>query len=335
METIALHKVTVVVPFTQFLSDIGAPFERGFRKAGLPVCALEDINNFVPSHRFWTFLVNMSYVEGIPELGFLVGEKYGANCVDPRTTDMLIKSPTLYRGITRVSKIINNTVSNCRVGLLQPSNSKYSYFFHQPSCSASNPVIDQIGWYGIFPFINIVRMFLGSQWLPEEIGMMVGHPPSSYIQEQFPDTHIRLGQPFCYIAIKNNQLSLPPQSHEGSTTRYQAWHHEQVSADFAGSVKQIIRSYVGEKKLTLEYVANICEMSKRNFQRKLAESNTHYSQILEGLQFDIAKQMLEDESNSVFDVAQILHYSDATHFARAFRRMAGMSPGQYRQQFLN
>jgi len=61
MTSIPLHRVAVVRPFTQFLEDIGASVERGCRLAGLPFHALESVDNFVPSHRFWSFLVNMSY----------------------------------------------------------------------------------------------------------------------------------------------------------------------------------------------------------------------------------------------------------------------------------
>jgi len=335
MEPIAQHRVAVVAPFTQFLASVGAPFERGFRKVGLPVCALEDENNFIPSHRFWRFLVEMSFNQDIPDLGFRVGQKYGANCVDSRLTDLLFQSPTLYQGIVKSSALINKTVSNCQVGLLQPSNSQYSYFFHQPSCSANNPAIEQIGWYGIFPFIGIARMFLGAEWLPEEIGVMVNHPPSSFVSEQFPDTYIRLAQPYCYIALKNTQLSLPPLSHQSIATRYPASPHAALSTDFVGSIKKLVRSYISEENLNLELVAEICEMSQRSLQRRLAESSTHFTELLDYARFDLSKQMLQDANNNITDISQVLRYSDATHFARAFRRIAGISPHLYRQQFLN
>ena len=58
-EPIPLHRVAVVRPFAHFLANIGAPVEREFIHAGLPYCALEHVDNYVPSHRFWAFLVNV------------------------------------------------------------------------------------------------------------------------------------------------------------------------------------------------------------------------------------------------------------------------------------
>jgi hypothetical protein len=192
MESIPLHRVAVVSPFTDFLADIGAPFERGFRQAGLPVCALKDVNNFVPSHRFWKFLVDMASSQDIPDLGFHVGQKYGANCADPHLTDLLLRSPTLYLGLVKASKMINRTVSHCQVGFVQPPRSQYAYLFHQPSCNADNPAIEQIGWYGILTLIGMARVFLGPEWRPNEIGVMVNHPPSRFIREQFAGIRVFL-----------------------------------------------------------------------------------------------------------------------------------------------
>lgn len=332
MESIPLHRVAVVRPFTDFLADIGAPFERGFRQAGLPVCALEDVNNFIPSHRFWKFLIDMAFSQDIPDLGFHVGQKYGANCADPHLTDLLVRSLTLYQGLIKASELINRTVSHCQVGIVQPPRSQYAYFFHRPSCDANNPAIEQIGWYGILTLIGMARVFLGSEWRPNEIGVMVNHPPSRFIHEQFAGTRIRMAQPYSWIALDNTQLSLPPPGYQAAAPESLSLQHEALALDFLGSFKQLLLPYVCENNLTVASIAEACDMSKRSLQRRLAEKGTHYSEVLDAVRFDVAKRMLRDENKSITDVSELLGYSDATHFARAFRRIAGIAPHLYRQQ---
>lgn len=105
VKSIPLHRVAVVRPFAQQLEDIGAPVERGFRLAGLPYYTLENVDNFVPSQRFWSFLVNMAYSQGIEDLGFRVGRRFGANCADPHLTSLLHESLTMYQGLLKASDL--------------------------------------------------------------------------------------------------------------------------------------------------------------------------------------------------------------------------------------
>ena len=333
MEAIPLHRVAVVKPFTNFLAAVGAPFERGFRQASLPVCALEDANNFIPSHRFWEFLVDMAFSQDIPDLGFRVGQRYGANCADPHLIDLLRRSPTLYQGLLRASALINKTVSHCQVGISQPPHSQFAYFYHSPSCDARNPVIEQLGWYGILPFIGMVREFTGRKWLPREIGVMTCKAPNLHIREQFGNTRIRLAQPYSYIALEKALLSLPPLDGKAPAPGNQTWHHDELSSDFANSFKQLLHTYVLEEDLNLERAAALCDVSKRGLQRKLAAQGTSYARMLDEARFEAAKRMLQDPNKSVTDISLLLGYSDATHFSRAFRRIAGVTPQIYRQQY--
>ena len=164
--SLPLHRVAVVRPFAEFLTGIGTPVEQGFRQAGLPYIALENIDNYVPSHRFWKFLVNMARTEGVMDLGFRVGERYGANSPDPHMTELLQQSPTVYSGLLKASNLSNRTISHCHVGILQPPDLGYACFYHVPSCSADNPAIEQIGWFGIMALIGMVREYAGPQWQP-------------------------------------------------------------------------------------------------------------------------------------------------------------------------
>lgn len=331
-EPIPLHRVAIVRPFARLLADIGTPVERGFRQVGLPYCALEDVNNYVPSHRFWAFLVKMARSEGIADLGFRVGERFGADAADPHLTDLLLKSPTLYSGLLKASELINRTISHCRMGILQPPNSSHAYFYHEPSCNADNPAIEQIGWFGQTTLLGMVRAYTGPAWLPAEIGVMTRNPPCHYIREHFPHTRIRLSQPFSYICLDNALLSLPPLMAGDSIPAPSPPDYQLLPDSFTDTLEQVLLAYLKESDLDVDFAAGLCNMSKRTLQRTLKEMGTHYSEVLDHARFRASSKMLQNPGMHVTDIAHQLDYSDVAHFARAFRRIAGVTPGMYRQQ---
>ena len=122
-------------------------------------------------------------------------------------------------------------------------------------------------------------------------------------------------------------------SHAAATTAFSPPHFEPLSIDFVGSLKQLLRSYIQAPDLDIEFTAAVCDASKRSLQRKLTESGTCYSEVLDQVRFHEASRLLQDSAMKVADVSHRLGYSDPTHFSRAFRRIAGVNPQVYRRQY--
>ena len=274
----------------------------------------------------------MARTEGVMDLGFRVGERYGANSPDPRMTELLQQSPTVYSGLLKASDLSNRTISHCHLGILQPPDLGYARFYHVPSCSADNPANEQIGWFGIMALIGMVRVYASLQWQPAEIGITTRQSPCLYILDHFPRTRIRLSQPYNYITVENALLCQPPP--DNVTRRVTSRLHEELLAgDFAGTLEQALSSYVLDNEVSLDLAAALCNMSSRTLQRKLRDSGTHYNEVLGLARFRVASRMLQNPDLKVSDIAKRLGYSDVAHFARAFRRIAGVTPRAYRQQF--
>jgi AraC-like DNA-binding protein len=179
----------------------------------------------------------------------------------------------------------------------------------------------------------MVRVYTGPQWQPAEIGVMTDNIPCDYIREYFPRTRLRLSQAYTYIALDKALLSLPPPSGEAMVQTSSRPHYDTITNDFVNSLEQILTSYVQESDLSIELAAALCNKSKRTLQRTLKETGTCYSEVLGHAQFRVASRMLQNPGMKVTDIAKRLGYSDVAHLARAFRRIAGITPRAYRQQF--
>jgi AraC-like DNA-binding protein len=62
----------------------------------------------------------------------------------------------------------------------------------------------------------------------------------------------------------------------------------------------------------------------------LASAGTTYSDVVEAARFEVAADMLEDPDQKIIDVALAVGFDDPSHFARAFRRVSGLNPRQFR-----
>jgi AraC-like DNA-binding protein len=81
----------------------------------------------------------------------------------------------------------------------------------------------------------------------------------------------------------------------------------------------------------LEQLATALCMSPRTLIRQLAEQGTSFTELRSAQQLEMACKMLNDASYQVAEIGFFLGYGDAANFGRAFRRMTGLSPGQFRR----
>lgn len=84
----------------------------------------------------------------------------------------------------------------------------------------------------------------------------------------------------------------------------------------------------------LSELLHISGLPKRSFDRRFRKA-TGYSPLeyIQWLRVEEAKQMLELEDRPVEEIAFEVGYSDLTSFRRLFRRLAGLTPGEYRRRF--
>jgi AraC-like DNA-binding protein len=105
-----------------------------------------------------------------------------------------------------------------------------------------------------------------------------------------------------------------------------------MPVDFADSLKQALRSYLGDGYLDINLAAGIAGTSERTLQRVLADSGLTYRRLIQEARFEAAVLMLNNPGIKIIDVAYALGYENPSNFSRAFRRMAGVTPYEFRIQ---
>jgi AraC-like DNA-binding protein len=86
------------------------------------------------------------------------------------------------------------------------------------------------------------------------------------------------------------------------------------------------------KPPTLEQVARMVGVSPATLKRGLWSAGMTYGGLLDRLRFDTACEMLAIPGMTAKEIAHELGYSGTNNFVRGFRRMTGLTPGDYRRQ---
>lgn len=100
-------------------------------------------------------------------------------------------------------------------------------------------------------------------------------------------------------------------------------------------IKEFVDSKIDDE-LTLCEMAQAVELSTAHFSRMFRKSTGETPhQFLLRHRLERAKMMLRSADGRVLDVAVACGFKSQQHFAQAFRRVCGICPTEYRQEFLD
>ena len=194
----------------------------------------------------------------------------------------------------------------------------------------------EVPFYVLMLMIQTLRLAVGPWWQPTELRLQNNDAAGLADVELLRQANVQFDRPVLGIAFPSSFLSMPlrgngvaasPAAQPGGTAI-------QPASDFLGSLRQVLHSFIRGGQVSIDTVAEIAGISVRTLQRRFAEMGVSYSDLLDEVRFQAAVPLLEDASIRMTDIAFDLGYSDPAHFTRAFRRLAGVSPREFRRQRL-
>jgi len=81
-----------------------------------------------------------------------------------------------------------------------------------------------------------------------------------------------------------------------------------------------------------DHVAQRLTMHRRTLNRRLKAQGTTFQEVLDGMRWEISRQLLTNTRVSLNEVAAAAGYGDTNTFVRAFRRWSGTTPGKWRDR---
>jgi len=102
-----------------------------------------------------------------------------------------------------------------------------------------------------------------------------------------------------------------------------------------GIVKWILKRSLTGDRVEIQNVANELRMSERTLQRRLNDEQTSFKQLLQEARHELAREYLSNLYLDIKEVAFLVGYKDQSSFYRAFRGWEGITPLNWRAEYVN
>lgn len=160
-------------------------------------------------------------------------------------------------------------------------------------------------------------------------------PRHGHLYRRYLGCNVRFDQPLCELAYPRSILSEKPHLAHRLTSKLlqdtcdRILGEVKTSTGIAGEVYQVIASTPGHSP-TMELVARQLATTVRTLHRKLQAEGASFTQILDDVRCNLAKEYLRSTKLSTDDISELVGFSEASNFRHAFRRWTGVTPADYR-----
>ncbi|MCP5055855.1 MAG: AraC family transcriptional regulator [bacterium] len=333
MQPIVLARIAHVLSFTEVLRELGAPVDRELRRVGLPTLLDEQPDGHVPVLAALKFFRQIEHLEGLEDLGFLAAGRETLNRLAEGSQFTLQDAPTLRAALGQFAVLAPRESTNCRISFCQEGTD--TRICNNLHASTDGEDLRFSEWIQIAVIVEIIRDALGEEWCPAEISFKSVFTPCDSAFEEFGGTAFLFGQGDTSIKLPSSLMAQPYGAPRARHSRVGSAESRTIAAeahlDFGSSLRLALRTHLREGCIDVHLAAEIAGTSVRTLQRRLSESGLSYSGLIDQIHFDVAVDLMQDPAMKLYEIAQVAGYNDPSHFSRAFRRVAGISPREYRR----
>lgn len=323
MDQIPLVRMRYADSFVQELGKLGAPVERLLNNINLSAEMLTARDDFIAVSQLWRLCALSADYTGDRDIGLRAGltplaehSLFGQN---------LLFAPTLYQAFNMFCEMAPSELTNAEFDLKRAGDRVW--FCGGPVYGTPGEIL-QVGMYRIAMLIQLVRWAVGHDWRPGRIRLQVASL-EGIDSDLVQGASLEFNCPEPAVEVPRSLLGLelcvePPAS------AFMQGSPENVLFDFRDNFKQILRTHIRGHRFHIGDIARSVDMSVRTLQRRLTDHSLVFSDLVEQTRIDMARDLLAHTDLPIQDIAREVGYIESTHFSRAFSRVTGNSPRDFR-----
>lgn len=327
MNRIPTTRAAHVVELCNVLRAIGTPVERELAKAKLPGLIEEVPDALISNLRSLEFTANCAMIEGIEDIGWLAAKHYSTSQLSQEVVSEVSSAFTVKQRLEKLFLLskLEDSHFDVRFGAIN----EFAQVIGNVLLPQNLSGMAASEWLQIMVLVETVRSVTGAHWCPEKITFQNNFTLAQEAQEHFANTVFEMG-------AANTSISFPTEVLAASTNQIspKSFDNAQPALTDLEGMGALLGPYLREQSFTVSDAGELFGLSSRQFQRHLQDLGTNYCRLVDNIRFDMARDLMQDPSNKILDVALSVGFEDQSNFGRSFRRVSGMSPSKYRRAVL-
>lgn len=327
-DSIGMAEVANLAPFVDFLASSNIPTVGRLERAGIDPEMVETGRGKITKSQLYSIIERAARDEGIPDFGYRAAASFGPAQMGGLGQAMLA-APTLKGAIEVFAAHVNGWVDHNEIWLELEGSDVWLCNRSLDGYALERDVIIQAT---VALFTNIVRSVAGAEWTPERVRVemranrvharvaLVGESDISFDPEvtaiAFPSSWLARSMPI-HSPVGAQPIPLPGPKR------------------FQDSLAIIIKNHLALGAVPrIDEATTIADVPIRTLQRRLASEGLSYRTVVDRVRLEEARRLLTDPRVRSEDLAMALGYSKTGNFLRAFRRITGTTPREYRRTVL-
>lgn len=203
---------------------------------------------------------------------------------------------------------------------------------------------NQIAEFNTASTVVLIRFITGRpEWKPNEVRFFHPSPADVRPHRALFGVAPKFNQAETELVFPEKDLALPVRvSSPSSIGQYLESYARTLLGqlpekhdDLRDQVLRALISSLPTGGLTIEAAAQRFAMTPRTLQRRLAETNDTFSELVDEARLTTAQHYLADDKLTLGEISYLLGFNEPSTFHKAFRRWKGVPPGAWREQALS
>ena len=299
------------------------------RAAGFDLELTEGRNCFIPHAAVIGFVNAAARAAGEPNFGLMIAPTMNAANYGSFGRYVL-GAETLGQSIERAIAALCYHSTDDRMSVaVVGDEARYSYVF----ALSGQAGYEMIAGAAAGVLLSVLRAYLPFDWRPLRIELDIKRPRQTGLFEDLFQCPVMFNAPAVTVVMERHHLSAAPNRASWPIVTIEDVARERPGGaprDLLDVVMEQIRAQVLAGSVSIDHAARPMGTSVRTLQRELNRLGTDFRSLANAARIQRATELLRHMSGSITRVSAEMGYSSPANFARAFQKVTGRTPREFR-----